>query len=320
VMLFEMLTHEPLFTGSQKEIIARVLFMEIPSPRSGRNQVAEDLEAITKKLLARGPGDRYPNAEAVIEDLLRCDDAPRDGRGELVHVLAQRFPETAMRTRRGGAGAAIAGRPVHVDKLTVRITDTAPLSTLAGAASQSSPYVRSRRHRALVIGATSGVLIAGVEGILALARRHVPQPQERQQVATTTDAGAPRHAVSTPLPATLISDAATSAHIAIDASVDASADASVADSSPPQLPKAAGIILDAGAPRPAAARGRLTVHADPFADVWIDGRFVNTTPIENLTLAVGSHRVRLVNEAGHHDETIVVTVDPAKPLLIEKNW
>jgi serine/threonine-protein kinase len=67
-------------------------------------------------------------------------------------------------------------------------------------------------------------------------------------------------------------------------------------------------------------RGRLTIHVDPFADVWIDGRFVRTTPIENLSLPVGTHHVRLVNEPGRHDETSVVTIDAAKSVLIEKNW
>jgi serine/threonine-protein kinase len=76
-------------------------------------------------------------------------------------------------------------------------------------------------------------------------------------------------------------------------------------------------------PEPSAtkpARGRLSVHVDPFADVWIDGRFVKTTPIENMSLSVGRHRVRLVNEPGERDETVTITIDPAKPILIEKNW
>ena len=43
------------------------------------------------------------------------------------------------------------------------------------------------------------------------------------------------------------------------------------------------------------ARGRLTVHADPYADVWIDGRCSSTTPIVDLVLPVGRHRVRGVH-------------------------
>jgi len=68
------------------------------------------------------------------------------------------------------------------------------------------------------------------------------------------------------------------------------------------------------------ARGRLTVHADPYADVWIDGRCSSTTPIVDLVLPVGRHRVRLVNEPGGRDETIVVTIDAAKTVLVEKSW
>jgi serine/threonine-protein kinase len=76
---------------------------------------------------------------------------------------------------------------------------------------------------------------------------------------------------------------------------------------------------EAGIAKP-PAHGRLTVHVDPFADVWIDGRFVKTTPIENLVLSVGTHRVRLVNEPASHDETTTVTIDAAKTVLVEKNW
>jgi hypothetical protein len=57
--------------------------------------VPADLEAVSVKVLARDVLERYPTAEAAIAELLRCRDAPRDGRGELVQILAQRIPGNA---------------------------------------------------------------------------------------------------------------------------------------------------------------------------------------------------------------------------------
>jgi serine/threonine-protein kinase len=124
VMLWEMVTHRSLFTGTPREIIAQVLFMDIPLPSSVRSRVPADLEAITMKLLARVPSDRYPNAEAVIAELLRCVAAPRDGRGELVHLLAQRFPDSAMRTR--------LGRWRHHSKHVVPVVSASSTHTVVG--------------------------------------------------------------------------------------------------------------------------------------------------------------------------------------------
>jgi hypothetical protein len=37
--------------------------------------------------------------------------------------------------------------------------------------------------------------------------------------------------------------------------------------------------------------GTLSVNAQPWAQVWIDGRQVGDTPIGNLSLAVGEHEI-----------------------------
>ena len=99
IMMWEMLTHQPLFTGTHREITSQILHKEILPPSRIRSGISPDLEAIVMKLLARDPNLRYPNAEAVIADLVNCRDAPRDGRSELVQLVATRFPDNALRTR-----------------------------------------------------------------------------------------------------------------------------------------------------------------------------------------------------------------------------
>lgn len=95
VMLWEMLAHRPLFAGTTREIMGQVMFREILAPSSVRGGVPPDVEAVAMTLLARDREGRYPTAEAAIAALLACADAPRDGRGQLVQVLAERFPDVA---------------------------------------------------------------------------------------------------------------------------------------------------------------------------------------------------------------------------------
>jgi hypothetical protein len=60
---------------------------------AGLPAVPPDLEAVATKLLARG----YATAGQAIAELVECRDVSRDGRGELVRLLAQRFRGVACR-------------------------------------------------------------------------------------------------------------------------------------------------------------------------------------------------------------------------------
>jgi eukaryotic-like serine/threonine-protein kinase len=67
------------------------------------------------------------------------------------------------------------------------------------------------------------------------------------------------------------------------------------------------------------ATGRISVSVRPFADVYIDGRLVGSTPVDAVVPA-GKHTVRLVNQPRGRDETITVIVEPSKPVILEKSW
>ncbi|MBA3451974.1 MAG: serine/threonine protein kinase, partial [Deltaproteobacteria bacterium] len=121
VMLWEILTGGRLFDGTTKETIAQVLFKPIPRPSSVRPGVPQDLDVIAMRLLARERPARYANAEAVIDELARCVDAPRNGRSDLARLLAERFPQAvASRSSRPqlpsrppaeGTAATVPARP-----------------------------------------------------------------------------------------------------------------------------------------------------------------------------------------------------------------
>ena len=72
--------------------------------------------------------------------------------------------------------------------------------------------------------------------------------------------------------------------------------------------KTAGVKID-------LPNGTLSVNAQPWAEVWIDGERVGETPIGNLTRRVGSHEVIFRHpDLGERKETVVVAV--GKPARI----
>ena len=53
--------------------------------------------------------------------------------------------------------------------------------------------------------------------------------------------------------------------------------------------------------------GYLSLNALPWADVWVDGNPVGTTPLANLSLAIGSHEVLWKHPTlGERRELVVV--------------
>ncbi|HEY6036927.1 MAG TPA: serine/threonine-protein kinase, partial [Kofleriaceae bacterium] len=118
IMLWEMLVGRRLFVGEDtRTTLAAVLFGQVPRPRSLRSEIPKDLERVVMKLLERDLPARYATAEAAIQDLLECHDAPKAGRELLMKTLAERFPQdapvrgSALRSRPGVLPAAT---PQHV--------------------------------------------------------------------------------------------------------------------------------------------------------------------------------------------------------------
>jgi serine/threonine-protein kinase len=59
-------------------------------------------------------------------------------------------------------------------------------------------------------------------------------------------------------------------------------------------------------------RGSLEVHVSPFADVFVDGDLVGTTPMKPIELAPGTHKVILANTALNARRTFRVVIEPDK--------
>jgi len=71
-------------------------------------------------------------------------------------------------------------------------------------------------------------------------------------------------------------------------------------------------------PRRPAPRGRLRIFAEPWAEVWVDGKATNkTTPIDNLELTAGRHRLRLVNPVSGASKELWVDVPAGRAKLLQ---
>jgi serine/threonine-protein kinase len=141
IVLYEMVGGKPPFAGDNPVSIAYKQVHEAPQPL---NQIAPDVpkpfEAIVAKLLAKNPAHRYPDGEALRDDLRRFRN------GEPVRALAEMM---------GAAGAAAAASAV---------------ATAAAAPKASNPPI--------VVGTTASVPVSIVDpGATALMPRTQAVPQ-----------------------------------------------------------------------------------------------------------------------------------------------
>ena len=110
--LFLMITGRPPFQGkTPEEVMAKHLVQPAPSLRDLSARISEATEAITARLLAKDPGDRYPSASAllpVLEDVLR----PAQGRpAAAVRPAPGARPPVRVDPPSGGAGPPGEERP-----------------------------------------------------------------------------------------------------------------------------------------------------------------------------------------------------------------
>lgn len=172
VMLWELLAGEPLFRGTFMEVIAQVMNRTLTPPRG----VPADLGAVIMRLLTRPRDLRYANAEEAILDLAACRECPRDGRSDLMRLLADRFPREAHTQIGEYAPRRMVARP-----------SSPPPNTAAGAASET--VRRSAEPRRWVWPVVSGTAIA-----IGIATFAIVTQKPRGDLGPPTDGTATAHA------------------------------------------------------------------------------------------------------------------------------
>ncbi len=349
VMLWEMLVGRRLFVGEDtRTTLAAVLFGQIPRPRSLRGDIPKDVERVVMKLLERDLPARYPTAEAAIEDLLECADAPKAGREMLKKTLAERFPQeapirgSALRSRGGvpsapgitplphnagtmsdgGAGRGLTPMPMPMQSLGAM--RSAPTST--GATPLALQPRKSGARTAILVSAGLASAVIAFALVMIMTNRSKPGAGSGSGTdATVTTAGLTGDATG---------PTGTSTTIVVNPGT--SPDAGMPDASPPAPPDAPPPI-DAGV-RDAAVRehqkdapsnrvvhappekkppGTLRVTAMPTLTVTVDNKKYGDTP-QVISLAPGSHKVRLTNSENGYSENVPVTIESSRTSEINR--
>jgi serine/threonine protein kinase len=156
VVLWEMLTAKRLFQGLRpKEVVTRIILGQVPPPSSVR-PVPSDLEAVTMKLLAKAREDRHATAAATIAALVQCQDAPRNGTGELVAFLAKRFPAGSQRAVPAAAATGSGGSAER--------TKTAQNTEITETGEESEPGANAASGSRISGAEIGGVVSSGADG------------------------------------------------------------------------------------------------------------------------------------------------------------
>ena len=133
VILYERLTGQTPFTGENVVTLLRqARESEPPRPSSIRPGLDRDLETVVLKCLEKEPGQRYPSAEAL------ADDLDRWLRGEPIHARA------VGRWRRPGCGRGELRRSRWLEVVAAALVAVAVISSFAAVQAQDGP--RPSRH------------------------------------------------------------------------------------------------------------------------------------------------------------------------------
>ncbi len=289
VVLYEALTGARLFQAESAYATGMaVCNREIPAPSRVNPALPASLEAIVLRALQRDPQARFQSAESMARALEA--EAPALGKEALTDYVKRATPQaqSAHRAFLQGLGtgeAAPTGRPEQV-KTQVAAPPDATLSAAVQASSASAgPRAFGPRGPMLAIG------LAGMLGLF-FALANIPSTGEAPPEHRALAEPAP----SAPLPAETL---------------DAGAPPTRTAPPPPKKPKAPrrASLKRRPSKRPAqsikpksrriepAGFGELTILAEPYATIRIDGQLQGSTPRYGLQIATGEHTLELIHPA-----------------------
>lgn len=280
IVLFELATHQRLFKRASDYLTARAILEEaIPRADVIDPAIPAGLADVIAKALARDKAQRYPDA-AALATALEGALAPHGGLATPPQIAAVVTATDELSAQRTRQAKVLAAARSTISSAAPTRDLRGPSDPLDG----TTTIAPRRRSRApLAIGAL--VLAAGATTAIVIATRG------SSSSAATPDAGA---VASSPPPPV---DAAPPPDAGIDA---------------PET------IVQVQLPPPAPKPGTFSIDSKPYAQIYIDGKYVDVTPILKRPIAAGKHKVRAVLADGRSKE-LTLDVPPgraAKPILV----
>ncbi|HEX4456151.1 MAG TPA: serine/threonine-protein kinase [Kofleriaceae bacterium] len=334
IMMWEMLVGRRLFTGDDtRATLAAVLFGQIPRPRSQRPDVPADLEHVCMKLLERDLPARYATAEDANADLMECADAPRNGREQLVQILAERYPQLApVRSSKRHAGMHT---PQSIPPIARNVADgsqpytpaATPVVPMASVGAQraaatgtmdpqfqmSTVSGRPPKSRALVLVAAL-IASAAIAFAIVMAVTHGKHGESGGAGSAGSNVAiAPTIDAASAMGTTSIDAGMADATVPLVAMIDAGVPSDTA----PDAKKDASLYAGVHPPAATQKTGLLVVKAFPIMTITVDHKRYGDTP-QTIKLSVGAHKLELSNNELGIDETQAVTISENHPTVIDK--
>jgi len=195
LLLFEVLTGRPAFTGANASLAAVVHAIcntEAPlahatAPRHGAfeaRQLHRDLSAICAKALAKRPTDRYPSVLALKEDLLRyqrCEpiNARSSGLRRHVALFLQRHPLSSALAAALAISVAVGVSMVLRQSALARVERDRAVAELQRTEALREHWMLVLRQG---VGDGTGLRAALDASVAALDERYADQPAQRAQL------------------------------------------------------------------------------------------------------------------------------------------
>jgi len=281
-VLYEALTGQPSFPGETAEEVRRAVLETDPRPPTQlRDGLPAPLEVVCLHALARRPEKRFGTMQKMASALreIAAQLGYRNDPAQLARLVAERAPPArSLAALRLLSELGIAPRAVKTME-----PKPAWLGTTVHRERGGKGWRAQRRSRFLtpLLGA---ILLAGVG--LGARRIAVPAPAPPAAIPPASAQIAPLPSTAAPPPAV--------AQLPV-----APVTPAITPAAAPPLP-----VTSALRERPRAVRsarrarapGTLRIFSEPWAELSVDGKSTGeTTPIAELRLSPGSHRLRLAN-------------------------
>jgi serine/threonine-protein kinase len=262
--------------------------LELPAARA--------LDPVLARALALDPGARFASAAAMreaLEELARTqgERLEPDVLGALVRAVVA--AESAHHVPAPGTATARAARPAEPPPASASDRSVSPAPDVG----RTRPLAPRRRRPSIGARATwaaGGLCALGLVAIVALRSAPraggvvgavAPASGGRSPSAAAALGASGRAGVTPPDPSTPGSPAPRAA----------AAERAKAAPDEPLAAPTAPVRMDAPAGHARPPRAYLTVSADPWAYVAVDGRRRGTTPLQDLVLSPGAHEVTFEN-------------------------
>ena len=286
--------------------------------------------AVVERALRKNPDDRFPSAEAMERELLTLIAKESPPPRKLGEYLSELFPEETDQDRM--LTRAILSGELRQQR-TPSFTNVSVIAqTISKEIPQAPPAARSRTT--LVIGialamilVTCGIVLEKFRASPATASAKVTEPValapvEPPKPEVVPEALPPPAPVVTP-PVVVVEAAGGTAGGPARAHVKESKAArhraehggAISHAAPHETALPAPPPVE---PRPTGSPGMLAVRVAPWAEVYLDGQRLGTTPFEPVSVPSGSHHLRLVNDEIHATKDMTIEIRPGEVALVKQ--